>query len=121
MHVVFGAGQVGGQLAARLTAAGHAVRVVKRPGGGVPEGAEMVLGDAADPSFCARAAAGAYTVYHCMNPAYSAALWEKRVPLYINNLIAARASDFYGPVGGARTSRIGCGNQRSPARRRSWS
>jgi nucleoside-diphosphate-sugar epimerase len=46
-------------------------------------------GDAADPAFCAQAARGAATVYHCMNPPYDARVWARVVPLYMDNLIAA--------------------------------
>jgi nucleoside-diphosphate-sugar epimerase len=88
-HVVFGAGQVGSHLAARLLAGGCEVRVVKRSPGGVPQGAEVSLGDAADAAFCASAAEGAVTVYHCMNPVYSTAAWAELVPRYMANLIAA--------------------------------
>lgn len=89
LHVIFGAGQVGSQLAARLLAAGLRVRVVKRSPAGAPEGAELRLGDAADPAFCSDAASGAATVYNCLNPPYSAAIWAKLWPLYVENLIAA--------------------------------
>jgi len=88
-HVVFGAGQVGSLLAERLLAVGHEVRVVKRSSGGIPAGAEAMLGDAADAGFCTTAAKGAATVYHCMNPPYSTKLWAEFVPRYMTNLIEA--------------------------------
>ncbi len=91
LHVVFGAGQVGSRLAQRLLEQGQAVRVAKRSPGGIPEGAEPVLGDAADAAFCAAAAHGAATVYHCMNPAYHTRVWAELVPRYMNNLIEASA------------------------------
>lgn len=47
LHVVFGAGQVGMPLAARLLNAEKRVRVVKRSPGGAISGAELLLGDAA--------------------------------------------------------------------------
>jgi nucleoside-diphosphate-sugar epimerase len=89
INVVFGAGQVGGTLARRLLSAGKSVRVAKRTAGGVPSGVELVPGDAGDPAFCARAAAGAATVYHCMNPPYDAKVWAELVPRWMENLIAA--------------------------------
>jgi nucleoside-diphosphate-sugar epimerase len=89
LHVIFGAGQVGGPLAQRLLDAGKRVRVAKRSPGGAPPGAELMPGDAADPHFCSQAARGAATVYHCMNPAYDARVWARVVPLYMDNLIAA--------------------------------
>ncbi|MGB7218546.1 MAG: NAD-dependent epimerase/dehydratase family protein [Vicinamibacterales bacterium] len=90
-HVVFGAGQVGSLLAERLLERGDEVRVAKRSPGGIPPGAEAMLGDAADPAFCTAAAAGAATVYHCMNPPYSAKVWAEVVPRYMTNLIEASA------------------------------
>ena len=49
VHVVFGAGQIGSFLAESLVREGVPVRVVKRRPGGVPDGAEAVFGDAANP------------------------------------------------------------------------
>jgi nucleoside-diphosphate-sugar epimerase len=91
LHVVFGAGQVGTPLAARLLQAGKRVRVVRRSHGDVVPGAEVLHGDAADASFCHRAAAGAAAVYHCMNPPYDTSIWAALVPRYMENLIAAAA------------------------------
>jgi nucleoside-diphosphate-sugar epimerase len=89
LHVLFGAGQVGRPLAQLLLNAGKRVRVVKRSLGGVPPGVEVIQGDAADSGFCAQAAEGATTVYHCMNPPYDAKIWAKLVPRYMDNLINA--------------------------------
>ena len=91
LHVVFGAGQVGFPLAERLFAVGKRVRVVKRSSGHVPAGCEVVLGDAADPTFCTEAARAATVVYHCMNPPYDARIWAEMVPRYMDNLITASA------------------------------
>jgi nucleoside-diphosphate-sugar epimerase len=88
---VFGAGQVGYPLAEQLLAAGKRVRVVKRSAAHVPAGCEVALGDAADSTFCVTAATGATTVYHCMNPPYSARVWAELLPKYMGNLIAASA------------------------------
>ncbi len=89
LHVLFGAGQVGQPLARLLLDAGKRVRIAKRSPGGMPPGAEVIHGDAADPAFCAQAAQGATTVYHCMNPPYDARLWANLLPRYMDNLIAA--------------------------------
>jgi nucleoside-diphosphate-sugar epimerase len=89
--VVFGAGQVGSPLARMLLERGHDVRVVKRSAGGIPSGAQPVLGDAANLAFCIEAAAGATTIYHCMNPPYSTKVWADLVPRYMANLIEASA------------------------------
>lgn len=72
LHVVFGAGQVGTPLAARLLEAGKRVRVVRRSSGTITPGAEILPGDAADSTFCLEAVRGAVAVYHCMNPPYIA-------------------------------------------------
>jgi nucleoside-diphosphate-sugar epimerase len=89
--VIFGAGQVGSPLARLLVERGHEVRVVKRSPGGIPTGAQPVLGDAADVAFCIAAAEGADAVYHCMNPPYSTKVWADRVPRYMSNVIEASA------------------------------
>jgi nucleoside-diphosphate-sugar epimerase len=89
--VIFGAGQVGSPLARILVERGHEVRVVKRSPGGIPSGAQPVLGDAADLKFCIAAGEGATTVYHCINPPYSAKVWADLVPRYMANLIEASA------------------------------
>jgi nucleoside-diphosphate-sugar epimerase len=91
LHVVFGAGQVGYPLAERLIAAGKRVRLAKRTATHVPAGAEVVTGDADNPAFCAGAASGATTLYHCMNPPYDVQAWADRLPRYMENLIAAAA------------------------------
>jgi nucleoside-diphosphate-sugar epimerase len=48
-----------------------------------------MTGDATDQNFCLEAAHGAFSVYHCMNPPYSARVWADVIPKYIENLIAA--------------------------------
>ena len=93
LHVIFGGGQVGQPLARMLHDRGVRVRMVKRSAG-APEGIELMQGDATDASFCLDAARGAHTLYHCMNPPYSARIWAEVVPKYIENLIgAARGSE----------------------------
>ncbi len=88
LHVIFGGGQVGQPLARILSKRGLRVRIVKRSAG-VPEGIELMQGDATDPNFCREAARGASTVYHCMNPPYFARIWAEMIPKYANNLISA--------------------------------
>jgi len=89
LHVLFGAGQVGRQLAQLLLDAGKQVRIVKRSPRGAPPSTEVIQGDAFDPAFCVQAARGAGTVYHCMNPPYDAQLWAELLPRWMDNLIAA--------------------------------
>jgi nucleoside-diphosphate-sugar epimerase len=89
LHVVFGAGQVGRPLARMRLETGRRVRIAKRSVAGLPSGAEVATGDAADPEFCVEAASGAATIYHCMNPPYDARVWADLVPRFMNNLIEA--------------------------------
>lgn len=90
VHVVFGAGQIGPLLAARLRAAGKQVRVVRRSAGPVPvDGVEVLHGDAMDAAFCAGAARGAEVVYHCINTPYFARVWAETLPRIQANLVAA--------------------------------
>lgn len=68
LHVVLGAGQIGGRVVELLRARGLRVRQVRRTAVGV--GPELVAGDIRDLEFARRAAEGAAVVYDCMNPAY---------------------------------------------------
>ena len=88
LHVIFGGGQVGQPLARILRERGLRVRMARRSAG-VPDGIELMRGDATDRSFCLDAARGASTIYHCMNPPYSAQVWADLIPKYIENLISA--------------------------------
>lgn len=90
LHVIFGGGQVGTPLACILRDRGMRVRMIKRSAG-APDGVELMRGDATDAAFCIEAGRGAATVYHCMNPPYSAKVWAEVVPKYIDNLIGAAA------------------------------
>lgn len=90
VHVVFGAGQIGPLLAARLVAAGRRVRVVRRSSGPIDvAGVEVLRGDALDAAFCAEAARGAEAVYHCINTPYFARVWAETLPRIQSNLVAA--------------------------------
>ena len=91
VHVVFGAGQIGAPLAERLVRAGHDVRVVRRSSGTPPAGATLRTGDAGDALFVDEAIRGASVVYHCMNPAYSAGVWEQTLPRWRKAISAAAA------------------------------
>ncbi len=90
LHVVFGAGQIGSELARALAAEGHTVRVVRRSQAAVGEGIEVVAGDAMDPAFARRATEGAAVIYHCMNPsAYTKEAWSSEFPKFGESLIQA--------------------------------
>jgi nucleoside-diphosphate-sugar epimerase len=90
LHVVFGAGQVGSILAQQLVAAGKAVRLVRRSAKQVNlDGVQLIRAEAGDRTAAAEAVRGAAVVYHCMNPAYSAASWGEELPRIQESLIAA--------------------------------
>ncbi len=69
IHTVFGAGQVGLQLASVLASEGVTVRLIRR---GVPTeaipGVTWMRGDATDRAFADEACRGAVAVYNCTNP-----------------------------------------------------
>jgi len=92
IHVVFGTGAIGLALLDELVAAGLPARAVNRSGRAeVPDGVEIVAGDASDPEFAVRAAADAAVVYQCLNPPYNR--WaELFPPLQDAAVHAARAN-----------------------------
>ena len=110
LHVVFGTGQVGLSLAARLAASGTAVRSVSRHRpAALAGGVDWRAADATDPEATADAAKGASVVYQCLNAPYNK--WpELFPPLQRNVLRAAEHADAllvamenlygYGPTGG---------------------
>ena len=111
LHVVFGAGQSGLALAARLSERGLAVRTVSRhqppslPGSVGWRGA-----DATDPAAAADAAEGASVVYQCLNAPYTK--WPELFPPLQRGVVTAAERSgallvtlenvyAYGPTGGA--------------------
>jgi nucleoside-diphosphate-sugar epimerase len=88
LHVVFGAGQVGRALAARLAQLGLTVRVVSRNRpSALSDGTEWRAADATDPDAAADAAAGASVVYQCLNAPYTD--WPKLFPPLQRGVMAA--------------------------------
>ena len=72
LHVVFGTGAIGLALIEELSASGKRVRAVNRAGSaGVPDGVEVVGGDATERGFARTACADASVVYFCLNPPYT--------------------------------------------------
>ena len=108
-HVVFGTGQVGRLVAEQLSHRGVEVVMVNRNGQGEIPGARVVGGDATDPAFTTRAAAGAEVVYFCLN-AMHYARWTEEFPPLQRAVVAAQAVGArlvvldnlyaYGPPGG---------------------
>jgi nucleoside-diphosphate-sugar epimerase len=73
-HVVFGTGQVGRLVAEQLGQRGVEVVAVNRNGQGDIPGAQVVGGDASDPSFTTRAASGLITL--ATHPAAAGEIWH---------------------------------------------
>jgi nucleoside-diphosphate-sugar epimerase len=110
LHVVFGTGQVGNALAARLAGMGVAVRAVSRhrpPA--LAGGADWRAADAADPEAATDAAKDASVVYQCVNAPYTQ--WPERFPPLQRGVLAAAERGGallvvlenlygYGPTGG---------------------
>jgi nucleoside-diphosphate-sugar epimerase len=79
LHVVFGTGPVGLSVMDALVKRGRRVRMVNRSGrASVPEGVEVVGGDAADPTFTREVSAGASVIYFALNPPYDK--WPELFP-----------------------------------------
>ena len=110
LHVVFGAGQVGRALAARLAGLGLPVRVVSRTQpSALGEGVDWRAADATDPDAATDAANGASVVYQCLNAPYTD--WPERFPPLQRGVLAAAERNGallvslenlygYGPTGG---------------------
>ena len=111
LHVVFGTGAIGLATIEVLAARGTPVRAVSRSGrADVPEGVEVMTGDATDSAFATEAASGAAVVYQCLNPAYTQ--WPELFPPLQAAVLEAAGSAgakyvamdnlyAYGPTGGA--------------------
>src|SRR5215217_406669 len=79
LHVVFGTGPVGMSVMDALVQRGKRVRMANRSGrASVPEGVEVLGGDAADPTFTREASEGASVVYFALNPPYDK--WPELFP-----------------------------------------
>ncbi|MEA1902734.1 MAG: NAD-dependent epimerase/dehydratase family protein [Actinomycetota bacterium] len=72
LHVVFGTGAIGMALIEKLNRSGRSVRAVNRSGRArVPDGVDVVGGDATNTEFAKTASADAGVVYFCLNPPYT--------------------------------------------------
>jgi nucleoside-diphosphate-sugar epimerase len=112
-HVIFGTGPLGTSVMQALTADEQRVRMVNRSGkADVPNGVEVMRGDACDSTFTRQVCKGASAVYQCSQPAYNE--WtEKFPPLQASILEGAAAAGaklivgenlyMYGPVKGPMT------------------
>jgi nucleoside-diphosphate-sugar epimerase len=87
-HVVFGSGAIGLATCEALVRRGESVRVVNRSGSArVPEGVEVVGGDASDAEFCRGVASGAAVLYQTMNPPYTE--WVEKFPALQDGVLSA--------------------------------
>jgi nucleoside-diphosphate-sugar epimerase len=110
LHVVFGTGAIGMALIEDLHADGRRVRAVNRSGSAdVPDGVEVVGGDATTEAFTTATCADASVVYFCLNPPYTS--WPTLFPPLQAGVIAGAAAAraklvamenlyAYGPSGG---------------------
>jgi nucleoside-diphosphate-sugar epimerase len=79
LHVVFGTGPVGMAVMDELVSRGKRVRIINRSGrANVPEGVEVVGGDATDPAFTREVNVGASVVYFATGPPYNK--WPELFP-----------------------------------------
>jgi nucleoside-diphosphate-sugar epimerase len=109
-HVVFGTGQVGRLVVEQLIGQGIDVVAVNRSGRADLPGVHVLGGDATDPAFTTRVAAGADAVYFCLNAINYARWAEEFPPLQRGVLAGAQAAGArlvvldnlyaYGPTNG---------------------
>jgi nucleoside-diphosphate-sugar epimerase len=110
LHIVFGTGQVGSALAARLAELGLAVRAVSRNRPAtLADGVDWRAADVSDPEAATDAAKGAAVVYQCVNAPYTQ--WPELFPPLQRGVLAAAERNGallvalenlygYGPTGG---------------------
>jgi nucleoside-diphosphate-sugar epimerase len=91
-HVIFGTGAIGLATMRALLRRGEHVTMVNRSGSArVPDGVEVIGGDAADPGFTTHVARDAGVIYQTLNPPYDR--WAELFPaLQAGVLAAAEAS-----------------------------
>jgi nucleoside-diphosphate-sugar epimerase len=92
-HVVFGTGPAGRAVADALVDQGVRVRMVNRSGTAMIAGVETIGGDATDPAFAREVAAGADTLYFCLNAPHYHRWAHEFPPLQRAVLAAAEAAD----------------------------
>lgn len=82
LHVVFGSGPLGKWTARELVKLGKSVRVINRSGkaDGLPDGVEIVAGDAYDAAKNVELTEGAAAIYQCAQPEYHE--WAEKFPRF---------------------------------------
>jgi nucleoside-diphosphate-sugar epimerase len=87
-HVIFGTGAIGLATLDALRRRGETARMVNRSGAAaVPDGVEVIGGDARDPGFTTAVARGARVVYQTLNPPYDQ--WTQQFPALQGGVLAA--------------------------------
>jgi nucleoside-diphosphate-sugar epimerase len=87
-HVIFGTGAIGLATLDALRRRGETVRMVNRSGvAAVPDGVEVIGGDASDPRFTTAVGQGARVVYQTLNPPYDR--WTEQFPALQAGVLAA--------------------------------
>lgn len=90
-RVIFGTGPLGLSVARQLVSKGRQVRLVSRHGKAeAPAGAEVVGGDATDPTFTRSVCRGASVVFHCAVGPYHR--WPQTLPPLMAGIIEGAAS-----------------------------
>ena len=88
LQVVFGAGQIGRALAARLSEIGHPVRTVSlHESAAIGVDVDCWTADISDPDAAIGAAKGASVIYQCLGVPYTQ--WPKKFPPLQRNVIGA--------------------------------
>lgn len=91
LNVVWGTGPLGLSVMEELRARGQRVRMVNRSGKAeVPDGVEVVRGDATHPESARAASQGATTLYNCTNAPYTE--WPEKFPAIWAGITDAAAS-----------------------------
>ena len=85
--VIGGTGFLGREIVCQLLERGRKVRTLCRRNGDVPEGAEVVLGDLADPASLQKACQGVETVYHTASVPSISLHWQ---PFYETNVLGTQ-------------------------------
>jgi uncharacterized protein YbjT (DUF2867 family) len=86
-HIVFGTGQVGRHVVEQLVHLGLDVAAVNHSGLADIDGAEVIAGDATDPTFTTRVTADADAVYFCLN-ASNYGRWAEEFPRLQRGVLA---------------------------------
>jgi nucleoside-diphosphate-sugar epimerase len=93
LHVIFGTGPLGRSVAEELVKRGRQVRMVNRSGKAseLPQGIEVVAGDAYSQDFTCHVTKGAEVVYQCAQPDYHQ--WTEKFPALQHSILESTAKN----------------------------